>query len=84
MNDNVKFINVPVFSGTNFNNWQFRIRSILEREQLLDVVDNDPEADAVAKSKKDFVTFLTEICDLAQAIQSSKNSFYTLNRRGVL
>lgn len=54
MNDNVKLINVPVFSGTNFNNWQFRIRSILEREQFLDVVDNNPEADAVAKSKKDF------------------------------
>lgn len=46
-------INVPILVGSNFNNWKFRINAILEKEQLLSVVTNEPPTDET--KKKDFL-----------------------------
>ena len=45
-------ISVPVLTGTNFNNWKFRIRSLLEKEQLVSILDSEPPDD---DKKKDFL-----------------------------
>lgn len=45
--------NVPIFSGSNFNNQKFRINAILEKEQLLLLVTDEPPTDDA--KKKDFL-----------------------------
>lgn len=48
-------INVPVFLGHNFNNWKFRLHSILEKEQLLCVVTEDPQIGLDEAKKKEYL-----------------------------
>ena len=37
---------VPILTSTNFNNWRFRITSVLKRELCADVFEMDPPAEA--------------------------------------
>lgn len=46
-------ISVPVLSGSNFNNWKFRIRSLLEKEQIESVLNEDLPTDVT--QRKDFL-----------------------------
>lgn len=40
---------IPVLVGTNFNNWFFRISSILEKEQVKSALEKDPPTDETEK-----------------------------------
>lgn len=42
---------VPVLVGTNYNNWYFRISSILEKEQVKRVLEEDPPTDSAGKKE---------------------------------
>jgi len=45
-------VNVPILLSNNFHNWKFRIQSLLEKEQLQNVLSEDPPQD---DKKKDFM-----------------------------
>jgi len=42
---------VPILTGSNFNNWKFRIHAILEKEQLITVINDDLPTDEGKKKQ---------------------------------
>uniref|UniRef100_A0A0A9YV18 Copia protein n=1 Tax=Lygus hesperus TaxID=30085 RepID=A0A0A9YV18_LYGHE len=51
-------LNIPVLSATNFNNWRFRIISILKKEQCAEVVDDDVKPPEKGKDDSELKSYL--------------------------
>lgn len=45
-------VSVPILTSSNFNNWKFRIRALLEKEQILNVIDEDKPTEDASKKKE--------------------------------
>lgn len=45
--------NIKPFDGTNFTNWEFRIKLVLEQNGVLDVLENSTETQSAEFKKKD-------------------------------